>query len=123
MTCHVMSYNMHIHNIHTRIFFNAFSFSVVFSSSYVACRISLIALLLRDLQFNEIACYEINYEICNSTKQHILRDLQFNETTCYEINYEICNSTRQHILRDLQFNETAYYEICNSMKQRVTKST
>ena len=91
---------MHIHNIHTRILFSAFFLASFLDRrmSHVACRISLIALLLRNLQLNETTCYEINYEVCNSTKQRIY--------------YEICNSTEQRI----------YYEICNSTRQRVTKS-
>ena len=71
--------------------------------------------VLRDLQFNETACYEVNYEACNSTGQRVtrsttklaiqrdsvlrdqLRSLQFNGTA--------------YILRGLQFNGTACYEI------------
>ena len=102
MAWHVMLYNMHIHNIHTRILFSVFSFSVVFSSSHVACRMSL---------FNFSTEQRMYYEICNSTRQRIY--------------YETCNSTGQRTtrfaiqrdsvlrnqLRDLQFNGTACYEI------------
>ena len=94
----------------TRILFSVFSFSVVFSSSHVACRISLIALLFRDLQLNETA-YILRGLQFNETA-YILRGLQFNGTTCYEVNYEVCNSTRERI----------YYETCNSTRQRVTRS-
>ena len=76
--------------------------------SHVACRMSLIAVLLRNtklaiqqnsvlrsLQFNEIACYEINYEVCNSTEQRVTRS-----TTKFAIQRNSVYTTKFAIQRD-----------------------
>ena len=71
--------------------------------------------VLRDLQFNETTCYEINYEVCNSTRQRVTRSITkfaIQRDSVYITKLAIQrNSVLRNQLRDLQFNETACYEI------------
>ena len=101
--------------------FSAFSFSVVFSSSHVAYRISLI----ENLQLNETTYYEINYEICNSTRQRVTKSITKFAIQRNSIYYEICNLTKQRVTKSItKFaiqRDSIYYEICNSTRQRTTR--
>ena len=82
MIWHVILYTIY-HISFIRILFSAFSFSVVFSSSHVACRMSHIV--------------DFHYETCNSTRQHIYYEIC--NSTKQRMYYEICNSTKFAIER------------------------
>ena len=108
-------YTICIYTTYIQEFFLTFFFNVVFNSSHVVCRISLIALLFRNLQFNETTCYEINYEICNSTKQRVTKSITrfaIQRNNVYITKFVIQrNNMLRNQLRNLQFNEKACYEI------------